>query len=229
MKNSDVLFQASIQSSLPYAMRRGSTRIADMLEHGNIGLGTGEFPGGELIIVDGDAWEGRCDDTVIHPDLDTRIPFGFITEYMPQVSESINGGSLNDLMKIIDVRIDRTLEGHNYFYMLRIDGVYSNITYRTGIRYTDTDGKDKSRKEFQTYEKLSGTIVGIWSPAYVRDLNIPGWHFHFASEDRSHVGHLMDVESICGELGIQKLAQWMIDLSTDPEFAQIPYQEEKSR
>ena len=44
-------------------------------------------------------------------------------------------------------------------------------------------------------EKVSGTLVGFWSPTHTTSLNIPGYHFHFLSEDHSSGGHVLDVKA----------------------------------
>ena len=37
---------------------------------------------------------------------------------------------------------------------------------------------------FFDYENIKGTVVGLYCPEYMSDLNAVGWHFHFISEDR---------------------------------------------
>lgn len=35
------------------------------------------------------------------------------------------------------------------------------------------------------YESLEGTIVALRCPGFVEGINVPGWHLHFISKDRS--------------------------------------------
>ena len=39
---------------------------------------------------------------------------------------------------------------------------------------------------------MAGTLVGLWSPGFSSAFSVPGYHFHFLSEDRQHGGHLLD-------------------------------------
>ncbi len=45
-----------------------------------------------------------------------------------------------------------------------------------------------------------GTLVGFWVPPYMQMVNVPGFHFHFLSQDRSCGGHLL--ECLTGEMTI---------------------------
>ena len=44
-------------------------------------------------------------------------------------------------------------------------------------------------------------MVGFWTPSYASSLNVPGYHFHFVSDDRRHGGHVLDH----GDLRAQQL------------------------
>ncbi|MFL0761946.1 MAG: acetolactate decarboxylase, partial [Prochlorococcus sp.] len=46
------------------------------------------------------------------------------------------------------------------------------------------------------HQNLSGTMVGFWSPSYASSLNIPGYHFHFVSDDLRHGGHVLDQSAV---------------------------------
>jgi acetolactate decarboxylase len=47
-------------------------------------------------------------------------------------------------------------------------------------------------QEENTFHKVTGTIVGLWTPEYASSLSVPGYHFHFISEDRTRGGHVLD-------------------------------------
>jgi acetolactate decarboxylase len=44
-------------------------------------------------------------------------------------------------------------------------------------------------------------MVGFWTPSYASSLNVPGYHFHFVSDDCRHGGHVLDH----GDLRAQQL------------------------
>lgn len=51
----------------------------------------------------------------------------------------------------------------------------------------------RCRGQFQS-GRISGTIVGFWSPGFASAFDIPGYHVHFISAGRQRGGHLLDLE-----------------------------------
>ena len=43
------------------------------------------------------------------------------------------------------------------------------------------------------FEDIKGTMVGLYCPDYMGDLNSVGWHFHFLTEDLTQGGHVLQV------------------------------------
>ncbi|HQQ25802.1 MAG TPA: acetolactate decarboxylase, partial [Methanomassiliicoccales archaeon] len=43
-------------------------------------------------------------------------------------------------------------------------------------------------------ENVRGTMIGFYISEGLGDLNAPGFHMHFLSEDLSYGGHVLDVE-----------------------------------
>jgi acetolactate decarboxylase len=39
---------------------------------------------------------------------------------------------------------------------------------------------------------VSGTLIGIWSPGFSSAFSVPGYHFHFLTEDRRYGGHVLE-------------------------------------
>jgi len=43
------------------------------------------------------------------------------------------------------------------------------------------------------HQAITGTLVGFWSPAFIGQAGVPGYHFHFISADKSFGGHVLDL------------------------------------
>lgn len=50
----------------------------------------------------------------------------------------------------------------------------------------------KSQPVFE-YKDVKGSLIGFWCPEYVGGVNVPGYHLHFISDDRTKGGHLLDI------------------------------------
>src|SRR5258708_22139946 len=102
---------------------------------------------------------------------------------------------------------------------VRIDGRFDTVRTRAvsppkeNSRLVDAA---KTQHEF-TFDDVEGTLVGIWSPGFSSALSVPGYHFHFLSEDRTKGGHLLECVSRELRLRLEKLTDFHLALpSTEP-------------
>jgi acetolactate decarboxylase len=59
---------------------------------------------------------------------------------------------------------------------------------------------------------IEGTIVGFRCPQYVAGINIPGYHLHFLSSDKTKGGHILDFEVISASCKIDMLDRYTLTL-----------------
>ncbi|MFC1497555.1 acetolactate decarboxylase [Verrucomicrobiota bacterium] len=69
----------------------------------------------------------------------------------------------------------------------------------------------KNQPEF-AMENIAGTIVGFKCPAYVKGINVPGYHLHFISSDKTQGGHILSLEITKGECEIDVLNLYSLAL-----------------
>jgi alpha-acetolactate decarboxylase len=50
----------------------------------------------------------------------------------------------------------------------------------------------KHQSEFQFVE-VKGTLFGFYTPTFAQTINVPGFHFHFITEDKTSGGHVLNV------------------------------------
>jgi acetolactate decarboxylase len=43
-----------------------------------------------------------------------------------------------------------------------------------------------------TFSGTTGTIVGFYTPVFFKGVNVPGFHLHYLSDDRTAGGHILD-------------------------------------
>jgi acetolactate decarboxylase len=61
-------------------------------------------------------------------------------------------------------------------------------------------------------------LVGLWSPGFSSAFSVPGYHFHFISNDREHGGHLLDVEATRLHVRIESLTDFHLALPASEAF-----------
>ena len=183
----------------------GSITVNDLKQKGDTGIGTFEGVNGELIMLDGTVYRALSDGSVeVAPD-DETIPFANVTFFDTDEKENINGISgIADLKELLDEKIEQL--GKNRFYMVRIDGTFKKVHARSELKQQEpykplAEALKTDQREF-SWEDTEGTVVALYCPQYMNDLNAVGWHMHFVSADHSAGGHLLDIDIDSADLKI---------------------------
>lgn len=125
------------------------------------------------------------------------------------------------LTQLLDLKIEEEF-GLNSMYMVRIDGDFERISARSEapLRAHHVSLKEilsKNQKEF-IFEKISGSLVGVYFPDYMSGINAPGWHLHFLSEDRRRGGHVFGLVMTRGDVRMKKIDRLEFRLPGTPAF-----------
>jgi len=188
----DVLFQTSTISALLEGAYDGQTTVRELKTRGDFGLGTFDALDGEMVVLDGEVYQVRADGRVVVPPDETTTPFAAVTFFDADFSVAVaNIADMQELEKVLDEHVPTA----NLMYAVRVTGQFEYIKVRSVPRqekpYPRLAEVAKTQPVFE-YRNVRGTIVGLRLPEYVKGINMPGYHFHFISEDRSGGGHLLD-------------------------------------
>lgn len=221
------LFQVSTSGALVEGISQGVVTVGELKRHGDLGLGTFADLDGEMVIVDGHFWRvPGVGDVREAADAD-RAPFAVLTSFRPERSiELATVVSIEDLLG----ELDRLRTSNNLFFAVRIDGRFSRVHTRAvckkaGVNLIDAAA---SQAEFDFYD-IAGTIVGFWTPAYAKTVNIAGWHLHFLTEDRSGGGHILDIEGTKLRAEVQHLDDFRMAIPESPEFLKADLTQDPSK
>ncbi len=184
------IFQVSTSGALVEGVYQGAVTVADIKRHGDFGLGTFDGLNGEGILLDGIVWQGKSDGSVSQPPDNSLTPF-FVATHFQSDSQRIFQAIAD--MHDLGNRLDALRISGNIFVAIRARGTLQRLLIRACCKVEQ--GEDlvtatSHQAEFEL-ENISGTIVGIWTPQFARTLNVPGYHFHFLSDDRRHCGHIL--------------------------------------
>jgi acetolactate decarboxylase len=218
--------QVSVLNDLMIGSYGGVMPIPELLHCGDFGLGTLDHLDGELIVLDGHAYQVRGDGGV-EVGSDRSTPFALVTTFEPD-------GSLPcprvDNLAGLDARLDDVLGPKNNFLAVRVDGRFAAITllsvHRQEPPYRPLADVVKGQSVW-TLKEVSGTLVGIRSPTWVGGLNVPGFHWHFLSDDRTVGGHVLDCQVREGRVQYQVCRDWLIKLDGRRSDRRPPSNQEK--
>ena len=211
------LYQVSTATALVEGTYQGAVQIAALREHGDLGLGTFESLDGEMVVVDGHFFQVRSDGSVREVQDNVLSPFAAVTAFSPD--QSITLENCPDLSYLTS-QFDALRQSDNFFYALRVDGTFDYIHARAMRRTKEGIPLVQAaavQPEFE-FHNISGTLVGFWTPEYAKSLNVPGYHLHFVSADRTQGGHVLQCRGKNLRLQIQREGDYHIVLPETDDF-----------
>lgn len=216
------IYQISTLQALALGYSRSVVTVRELLEHGDIGLGTFEDVNGEMIVVDGQCFRATEDGTVWEADSDMGVPFASVAKAGNAAGFEVE--DINDIEKLKEVLTLKIEEdfGLNSMHIARIDGEFRCVCARSESAYRShhVDLKDilaQTQRDFR-FENIAGTLVCLYYPDYMDGINAPGWHVHFLSKDRTKGGHVFDLAVARGLVRLTKISHIEIQLPSEPAF-----------
>ena len=217
----EVINQVSLLQGLTLGDYNGSITAAQLKEKGDIGIGTFDALNGELIMLDGVIYRAASDGTIEVVSDDETIPFSNVTffddEQIFDISGIENVGALKDTL---NKKVDEL--GSNQFYFVKINGTFKEMNVRSEYAqskpYKPLATVLETDQTFFDYENISGTVVGLYCPEYMNDLNAVGWHFHFISDDRTKGGHVLELMTDAAEVRMDSTSSFAMILPDNDMF-----------
>lgn len=190
------IYQVALLQSLAQGYFDGSITVADLKEHGDTGIGTFDGLNGEMIVLDGVVYQAIGDGSVVIPADDETVPFSNVTFFEEDLTLPLS--DIPD-MAALQTALNECVDEHgaNLFYMVKIPGTFAFIKIRSEFKqekpYRNLDVALAADQNEFDFENIRGTMVGLYCPDYMGDLNSVGWHFHFLTEDLARGGHVLQV------------------------------------
>ncbi len=217
----EVINQVSLLQGLTLGDYNGSITAGQLKEKGDIGIGTFDALNGELIMLDGVIYRAASDGSVeVVPD-DETIPFSNVTffddEQVFDIADIENVAALKD---ILNEKVNEL--GSNQFYFVKITGTFKEMNVRSEYAqskpYKPLATVLETDQTFFDYENVSGTIVGLYCPGYMNDLNAVGWHFHFISDDKTKGGHILELSTDAAKVSMDSTSSFAMILPDNEMF-----------
>lgn len=213
------IYQVSTSGALVQGVYSGCVQVSDLLQHGDFGLGTFDGLDGEGILLEGRCWQARADGSVVPAPAEALAPFWVVTRFRADLTQT-----LEDVRSWADLtaRLDALRDNANLFVALRLRGEFAQIRYRVACRAEAGVGLVEATAGQAVFElgPLSGTLVGFWTPAYARTINVPGYHLHLLSDDHQHAGHVLELKAAQLQVELHRESHLQLVLPETPAFLQ---------
>lgn len=216
----NTLFQTSTIDALLLGVYDGDITCRHLLKHGDFGIGTFDRLDGEMVILDGTIYQIKADGKVYKPDPNSKTPFATTCHFNPEKIISINT-SMD--YKGLEKQIDAAAPNRNHFCAIKVTGQFRSMRTRSVPAqerpYPPLKEVTGNQPEFEI-NNVFGTIVGFRCPPYVKGINVPGYHLHFISKDRTQGGHVLGFQITNGQCEIHILNKYFLMLPGNKDFAE---------
>ena len=212
------MYQFSTISALLDGVYDGDVTVAEILRHGDFGLGTFNHLDGEMVILEGVCYRLRADGTATRAAQDDRTPFAAVTRFHTDIEIAIC-----DRTNRADViaAIDRKLASANLLYAIKVTGRFAELHTRTVMAQQQPYPPLTKATEDQAETRITdatGTLVGFRTPDFEQGISVAGYHLHFLNNDRTGGGHVLDFELEHGQVAISGASQLHLSLPTSGAF-----------
>lgn len=208
------LFQASTIASLLDGAYEGDLTVAELGEHGDLGLGTLNGLDGEMIALDGRFYRADADGHVHEVGGGARTPFAVVVFFEPTIEVAAVRGDPLEAIEALRPPDAPVLA-------LRLDGEFESVRARSIPRqqppYRPLAEVAAHQRVFELSD-VSGSLVGFWFPYYAEGLEVTGYHLHFITADRLRGGHVLDCRVRRARLRIDPSSDWRLELPPGVEL-----------
>lgn len=224
------LSQVSTINALLDGVYDGEISCRQIMKRGDFGLGTFNRLAGEMVILDGTLYQIKADGQVYTPDPSINTPFAAVCQFNADKTLPVKKGS--DYQAVKDL-IDQHCSSKNLFYAIEIKGRFKDMTTRSVPAQTKPYPPLKEvaeKEEVFPMKNVTGTIVGFRCPAYVKGINVVGYHLHFISDDHRRGGHVLSFKILSGTCRVERLNKFFLHLpDSNSEFAEVDMARDRTR
>jgi acetolactate decarboxylase len=206
------LFQTSTVQALLAGAFDGDVTLDQLLEHGDLGIGTLNGLDGELIVLDGCAWKANLDCTLAEPRDSARTPYAVVAQFTPgdpiQLAEPLSGEDLEAWLRARG-RVTQRPDA------IRIDGRFEHLHVRSvpkQHRPYPSLAEAIDHQHIVELRDVSGTMVGFRFPDPLEGIEMAGFHLHFATDDRTRGGHVLSYRVLEGSVSIDEATDLHVEL-----------------
>ncbi len=199
----------------------GQSTIAQVLAHGPLGVGTLNHLAGEMTIIDGVAYLCDTTGTARVVGLEELTPFAVVSPFAAPRSTAI--GACADLGTLQAV-IARLAQRASDLLAFRVDGHFAELHLRSVHAqeppYVSLAKASEDQSEFDFYD-VEGTLVGFVFPDLAAGIEVPGFHVHFLTSDRTRGGHVLSMTLIAGTLQLDETAELRLELPEGVDLGRV--------
>jgi acetolactate decarboxylase len=212
------VYQTSTMAALLDGIYDGDVTIAELLTHGDFGLGTFNHLDGEMVVLDGVCHHLRSDGSAGVAAPNDQTPFAAVTWFTPETTIAV---SATTRRPEILASIDHAVKTANLIQAIRIEGTFAAVKTRTVEAQTQPYPpmtEATANEPVTELHDVAGTLAGYRTPDYEQGISVAGYHLHFINQARTKGGHSLDFELTEGQIAISTASELHLSLPRTQAF-----------
>ncbi|UIF41406.1 acetolactate decarboxylase [Staphylococcus aureus] len=188
----NVLYQHGTLGTLMAGLLEGTATINELLEHGNLGIATLTGSDGEVIFLDGKAYNANKHKEFI----ELKMIRDYVGKWIVIANERFSQRP-KIYVNHVFAQIKNEMLSENLFSAVKIYGTFKHMHVRMMpaqqppyTRLIDSARRQPEEKR----QDIRGAIVGFFTPELFHGVGSAGFHIHFADDERAYGGHVLDFE-----------------------------------
>jgi acetolactate decarboxylase len=219
-KNTSIYQYATINALMEGGFDGDITLVA-LQKKGTFGIGTFNELDGEMIGFDNHFYQIKSDGKAYAVASSQKTPFAVVTNFSKDKTVTIS--QIVNLKKLYTL-LDSLSPNKNLYVGYKIKVKCQTLKTRSVSKqvkpYPLMIDAVKKQSVF-ALETISGTLVGFRFPEYMKGLNVPGYHFHFLSDDTKSGGHVLDLSGSNLEIEIDYMADFELHIPDNEDFNKL--------
>jgi acetolactate decarboxylase len=206
------IYQVSSREAMAVGRFDDGPTIETLKKHGDFGLGTFDGFDGELILVNGKAYQARVDGPPKIADDSARSPFALVTFFKP--SQTMVVHEKTDLAGLEQLIVG-AMPSRKIYCAIRVTANFKSIKSRSvpvQHRPYPTLIQALEQEHVLNLSDTEATMVGFWSPPVMAEMSGGGLHLHFISADGDYGGHVLNCEFAQAKVEIEPIRHIEITL-----------------
>lgn len=219
-KNTTVYQYATINALMEGGFD-GDMTLAALQKKGSFGIGTFNELDGEMIGFDNHFYQIKSDGKAYDVTASQKTPFAVVANFSKDKTASIS--QTLDLKKLYAL-LDSLSPNKNLYVGYKIKVKCQTLKTRSVSKqvkpYPLMIDAVKKQSVFEL-GTISGTLVGFRFPEFMKGLNVPGYHFHFLSDDKKTGGHVLDLLGSNFEIEIDYMDDFKLHIPNNEDFNRL--------
>lgn len=217
-----ILYQVGTLTGFLAGAYRGDCTIEQLMQKGDMGLGTYNMLDGEMVVVDGICYRIDASGKAHRARLSMCTPFAMVCQFKPSITFNI--ADIKGL-EALNTCLDEHLSTENIFYMIRIDGEMQQLHLRSeSCTHSPLLPLAKVLPKLQHTLQVNdsiGTLITTKCPLYSGTITIPGYHHHYIDSQREIGGHVFDLQVKSAQVMVTPIRELEMRLISSDAFDKL--------